>query len=77
MKTALAPVLCGDEKNIVLVYADELVPECYGVDSTPLAFAAVVSSENMPDSVKICDFDSEKTPEAFLKRLLEAEESDV
>ena len=77
LKTALAPVLCGEEKKIVLVYADELVPECYGVESTPLAFAAVVSSEEMPDSVKICDFDSEKTPEGFLKRLLEAGKSDV
>ncbi|MBO4710650.1 beta-ketoacyl synthase chain length factor [bacterium] len=77
LKTALAPVLCGEEKKIVLVYADELVPECYGVESTPLAFAAVVSSEEMPDSVKIGDFDSEKTPEGFLKRLLEAGKSDV
>ena len=77
LKTAVAPVLCGDEKKIVLVYADELVPECYGVDPTPLAFAAVVSSEKIPDSVKIDSFDGEKTPEGFLKRLLEAGKSDV
>lgn len=77
LKTALSPVLCGDEKKMVLVYADELIPECYGVESTPVSFAAVVSSEKMPDSVKICDFDSEKTPEVFLKRLLEAGKSDV
>lgn len=72
LKTAAAPVLCGEEKKIVLIYADELVPECYVVESTPLAFAAVVSSEKIPDSVKIDGFDSEKTPEGFLKRLLEA-----
>ena len=77
LKTAVSPVLCGEEKKIVFVYADELVPECYCVESTPLAFAAVVSSEKMPDFLKIGDFDSEKTPEGFLKRLLEAGKSDV
>ena len=77
LKTALAPVLCGDEKNIVLVYADELVPECYGVDSTPLAFAALVSREKTAGFVKTGASCFEKLPEAFLKRLLEAEESDV
>ena len=77
LKTAAAPVLCGEEKKIVFVYADELIPECYGVESTPLAFAAVVSSEKMPDSLKIGDFDSEKTPEGFLKCLLKAGKSDV
>lgn len=77
LKNALAPVLCGDEEKIVLVYADEFVPECYGVDSTPLAFAAVVSAEKTETSVKIDDFESIKSPDAFLKRLLEAGRSDV
>ena len=77
LKTAIASVLCGDEKKIVLVYADELIPECYGVDSTPLSFAALVTSEKMPDFVKIDSFDSEKTPEGFLKHLIEAGKSDV
>ena len=77
LKNAFAPVLCGDEEKIVLVYADELVPECYGVNSTPLAFAAVVSAEKTENSVKIDDFESIKSPDAFLKRLLEAGRSDV
>jgi len=77
LKNAFAPVLCGDEEKIVLVYADELVPECYGVDSTPLAFAVVISADKTETSVKIDDFDSLKSPDAFLKRLLEAGRSDV
>lgn len=77
LKNAFAPVLCGDEEKIVLVYADEFVPECYGVDSTPLAFAAVVSVEKTENSVKIDDFESIKSPDVFLKRLLEAGRSDV
>ena len=77
LKNAFAPVLCGDEEKIVLVYADELVPECYGVDSIPLAFAAVLSAEKTENSVKIDDFESIKSPDAFLKRLLEAGRSDV
>ena len=72
LKTAVAPVLCGDEKKIVFVYADELVPECYGETGTPLAFAAVISSEKMAGFVKLNDFIDEKIPEAFLKRLVEA-----
>ena len=77
LETAIAPVLCGDEEKIVLVYGDELVPECYSVDSTPLAFAAVVSAEKTETSVKIDDFESIKSPDDFLKRLLEAGGSDV
>ena len=77
LKNAFAPVLCGDEEKIVLVYADELVPECYGVDSIPLAFAAVLSAEKTETSVKIDDFESIKSPDDFLKRLLEAGRSDV
>jgi len=77
LETAIAPVLCGDEEKIVLVYADELVPECYGVDSTPLAFAAVVSAEKTEKSEKIDGFESIKSPSAFLKHLLESGRSDV
>ena len=71
LKTALAPVLCGDEKEVLLVYADELVPECYGVDSTPLSFAALLSCEKTENGVKLDDIIEEKSPVAFLKRLLE------
>ena len=72
LKNAFAPVLCGDEKNIVLVYADELVPECYGVDSTPLAFASLIKSEKSENFMQFTDIIEEKSPVAFLKRLLEA-----
>lgn len=77
LKTAVAPVLCGDEKNIVLVYADELVPECYGVDSTPLAFAALLSSEKTESNVELADIVEEKSPVDFLKALLKRCGSDV
>ena len=78
LKNAFAPVLCGDENNIVFVYADELVPECYGVDSTPMAFAALTKSEKADDGfIQVADIVEEKTPEEFLKRLLETGKSDV
>lgn len=48
-KTAIAPVLAGTEEQIVLVYADEIVPEVYGdkrpAENIPLAFACVVSAK--------------------------------
>ena len=77
LKNAFAPVLCGDEEKIVLVYADELVPECYGVDSTPLAFAALVSSEKTENNFELADIVEEKTPIDFLKALLKRCGSDV
>jgi hypothetical protein len=77
LKTVFAAVKSGSEKEVLLVYADELVPECYGVDSIPLAFAALVSSENRGDSVKLADIIEEKSPAGFLRRLLEAGESNV
>ena len=77
LKTALAPVLCGDENDVLLVYADELVPECYGVDSTPLAFAALVSSEKTENNFELADIVEEKTPIDFLKALLKRCGSDV
>jgi len=77
LKNALAPVLCGDEEKIILVYADELVPECYGVDSTPLAFAAVVSAEKTENKFELADIIDEKLPVDFLKALLKRCESDV
>ena len=77
LKTAVAPVLCGDEKNIVLVYADELVPECYGVDSTPLAFAALIGCGKTENCVEALDIIEEKSPVDFLKALLKRCGSDV
>ena len=43
---AASPVLCGSEKNVVLVYADEYVPDEYGAlqpaQNKPFAFACVL-----------------------------------
>ena len=55
---------------MLLVYADELVPECYGVDSTPLSFAALLSCEKNGSGVELADIIEEKTPAGFLKDLL-------
>lgn len=48
-KTAVAPVLAGTEEKIIFVYADELVPECYGdkrpEENIPSAFSFLVSAE--------------------------------
>ena len=48
-KTAVAPVLAGTEKQIVFVYADEIVPPMYGdkipQNNTPCAFACLISSQ--------------------------------
>ncbi len=77
LKNAFAPVLCGDEEKIVLVYADELVPECYGVDSTPLAFAALVSSEKNENNFELADIIEERSLFDFLKALLKRCGSDV
>lgn len=75
LKTAVAPVLAGTEKEIIFVYADELVPEEYGdkrpEENIPLAFACVISAENKPGSVTFSDFTKvEKSPVQFLKNLI-------
>ena len=74
-KTAAAPVLAGTEKEIILVYADELVPECYGdkrpQENIPLAFACVISSEKKDKCIMIDDFaNAGKSPVEFLRFLL-------
>ena len=74
-KAAVAPVLAGTEKEIILVYADELVPDVYGdkrpQDNTPLAFACVVSNENKSNGVYLDDFSNVgKSPSEFLRFLL-------
>lgn len=54
LKNAVAPVLAGTEEKIILVYADEFVPDYYGdkrpEQNIPFAFAAVVSAESSFDS---------------------------
>ena len=74
-KTAVAPVLAGTEKEIILVYADELVPEVYGdkrpEENLPLAFACLVSSQQKDNSIIFDEFSNVgKSPVEFLRFLL-------
>ena len=74
-KAAAAPVLAGTEKQVILVYADELVPECYGdkrpAENIPLAFACVISAEKKENCIYLDDFSAvEKSPVEFLRFLL-------
>ena len=74
-KAAVAPVLAGTEKEIMLVYADELVPEAYAdkrpEENIPLAFACIVSSEKKDNCIAFDDFSNvEKSPVEFLRFLL-------
>lgn len=74
-KTAVAPILAGTEKEIIFVYADELVPEFYQdkrpEENIPLAFACVISSESKENAIEFDDFSNlEKSPSKFLKYLL-------
>ena len=74
-KTAVAPILAGTEKEIIFVYADELVPELYQdkrpEENIPLAFACVISSESKENAIEFDDFSNlEKSPSKFLKYLL-------
>ncbi|MCR4953634.1 MAG: beta-ketoacyl synthase chain length factor [Treponema sp.] len=54
LKNAVAPVLAGTEKQIILVYADEFVPDYYGdkrpEQNIPFAFAAIVSTEPLSNN---------------------------
>ena len=74
-KAAVAPVLAGTEKEILLVYADELVPEVYGdkrpAENLPLAFACVISSQKKAECIAFDDFTNVgKSPVEFLRFLL-------
>ncbi|MBQ1180694.1 MAG: hypothetical protein IIX63_01130, partial [Treponema sp.] len=72
LQGAVAPVLCGAEENIIFIYADEYVPSEYGnlqpVSNEPLAFAAIISSKQIENSVLLDDFP--KTPKDFLRKFL-------
>lgn len=73
-KMAVSPVLAGTEKEVVLVYADELVPEEYGdkrpAENIPMAFACKVSKENQDGAVEIDDMSVvSSSPSEFLKYL--------
>jgi len=71
-KLAVAPILAGTEKEVILVYADELVPEMYGdkrpENNTPKAFACIVSSEKKDNCICFEDFSNiTSSPDDFLK----------
>ena len=72
LKNAVAPVLAGTEKQIILVYADEFVPDYYGdkrpEQNIPFAFAAVVSAE--PLSNNTSNNNSEEVPACDSSRVL-------
>ncbi len=76
-KTACAPILCGDEKELLFVYGDELIPQEYGVlrpqNAHPLAFATIISAQKKHESdIKYIPFEDKipKDSEEFLKSLL-------
>ncbi|MCR5218050.1 beta-ketoacyl synthase chain length factor [Treponema sp.] len=49
LQASLAPVICGDEKEILIAYGDEYIQEEYGTlrpeDNQALAFAFIASAE--------------------------------
>ncbi|MCR4948878.1 MAG: beta-ketoacyl synthase chain length factor [Treponema sp.] len=74
-KAAVAPVIAGTEKEIILVYADELVPEVYGdkrpEENIPLAFACLISADKKDNCISFDDFSNVgKSPVEFLRFLL-------
>ena len=74
-KAAVAPVLAGTEKEVILVYADEFVPEAYGdkrpAENIPVAFSCVISVEKKDDCIVFEDFSNVgKSPVEFLRFLL-------
>lgn len=74
-KTAAAPILAGTEGQIILVYADELVPEVYGnkrpADNYPFAFAGIISADKKNKCISFDDFSNvPESPMDFLKLIL-------
>lgn len=77
--SASASLLCGADKKIIFVYADEYVPEeyknCPGyTDKAALAFACILSSEKTDEAVEISLDEPELSkialsPESFLTYL--------
>lgn len=74
-KAAVAPLLAGTEKQIVFVYADELVPEVYAEkrpqENIPFSFATLISTEKTKDAIEINDLSKiSSSPIAFLKNYI-------
>ncbi len=76
-KAAVAPLLAGTEKQIIFVYADELVPEVYGekrpAENIPFSFATLISTESNNKAIRFNINDISKissSPIAFLKEFI-------
>ena len=72
MLSAAAPVLAqGGDAKIVLVYADENVPDCYKEflkgPNEPLAFAALLSSQKTDNSVELNLEKIPRSPREFVQ----------
>jgi hypothetical protein len=76
---AAAPLLSGHTTEVLLVYADELVPPEYGgltfAKTGPFAFGVVLSSQNLPGSAAFNPGGGAlwDDPRSFLRFLIEAE----
>ncbi len=69
--SASAPVLSGDEDKIIFAYADEKIPDEYGVQGKePFAFATVISSAENENAKKINIENDFQLPENFLAGIL-------
>ncbi|MBO4546021.1 MAG: beta-ketoacyl synthase chain length factor [Treponema sp.] len=67
---AAAPVLAGTEESVVLIYADENVPDYYKEflqgPNQPLAFAALLSSQKKGDALELNLDNIPRTPQEFI-----------
>ncbi len=79
LAAAASAVLCGDEKEILFVWADENIPQEYAgirktqteTQSRPFVFSFILGTENKQDSAEfdLCDLKN-STAENFLKKLI-------
>lgn len=71
---ASAPILCNAEENIILIYADEIIPNEYenlaSIENEPLAFACIISNKKTQNSKEIQNITKARTPTEFLKEIL-------
>lgn len=73
-KMAATSVLSGDEKEIIFVYADELIPEVYSECAKieePFAFASVLSLEQKENAKQIDLENVGESSSDFLKSVLQ------
>ena len=71
---ACAPVCSHEVDKLLLVYADEKIPDCYAPfaprDSRPLSFATVLSAQEREGSVELDTDNLPGTPETFLRMII-------